>query len=493
MAVLKGWKGSDVIYAGTGSGVLVPGSDIILGASNRRDFPGKVCKGLREKPAAQPGRHTQDARLRLPCILEVSRIPAGHHGRWSLATQPCWVLWVPPCDAAGRCRDFRFPYSNGNVKVREEMEKGSRLQERKLLDNYVQDEVRSGEGLENLFELINFDPCAYLTNDDDPEEWRGAWYKPEDKECLSDSQLSDKEGFLQFAEAGHMTCSEGLWEGEGQRLPLAEVVISPMDLDSLKGKGETSEALLAIYEDALQDYCGGNFTVTGPKATAGIFATYPAPFLSVAGGFIDQHARVWRVWRHWRFNPELPARAQAFEFLGKLGRWIRPDVNQARQVVEQVTCEALVYAMPDYLAQQVRRHSYRDMNCLLEVLERQLVVNQMGGSEKPARMARQGQVATQEAPRRATIPEPPAKMKDRVLTPPRCFKCGEVGHILPTCPLNAEPKDCSYARGERYCAPTNPLALVHTGMVLVNGHSVLALFDSGSNITIVAHRYVLPQ
>ncbi|KAG2457429.1 ACTN protein, partial [Polypterus senegalus] len=48
MAVLKGWKGNDIICAGTGSGVLVPGSDVILGAGNRRDFPEKVCKGLRE-------------------------------------------------------------------------------------------------------------------------------------------------------------------------------------------------------------------------------------------------------------------------------------------------------------------------------------------------------------------------------------------------------------------------------------------------------------
>lgn len=31
-------------------------------------------------------------------------------------------------------------------------------------------------------------------------------------------------------------------------------------------------------------------TVTGVKATAGIFATYPAPYLSLLGGFIDQVA-----------------------------------------------------------------------------------------------------------------------------------------------------------------------------------------------------------
>ncbi|KAM3877924.1 aquaporin-7 [Diretmus argenteus] len=46
--------------------------------------------------------------------------------------------------------------------------------------------------------------------------------------------------------------------------------------------------IYAIYYDAINDYCGGNLTVTGLKATAGIFATYPAPYLSLQAGFIDQ-------------------------------------------------------------------------------------------------------------------------------------------------------------------------------------------------------------
>nr|QRN45647.1 AQP7 [Bostrychus sinensis] len=44
----------------------------------------------------------------------------------------------------------------------------------------------------------------------------------------------------------------------------------------------------AVYYEAIQSYCGGNLTVTGPRATAGIFSTYPAPYLSLTGGFIDQ-------------------------------------------------------------------------------------------------------------------------------------------------------------------------------------------------------------
>lgn len=41
-------------------------------------------------------------------------------------------------------------------------------------------------------------------------------------------------------------------------------------------------------EDALQNYTGGNLTVTGPRETASIFATYPASYLSLNNGFLDQ-------------------------------------------------------------------------------------------------------------------------------------------------------------------------------------------------------------
>ncbi|XP_056461389.1 aquaporin-7 isoform X1 [Gadus chalcogrammus] len=40
--------------------------------------------------------------------------------------------------------------------------------------------------------------------------------------------------------------------------------------------------------DAIFDFGDGNLTTTGAKATAGIFATYPAPYLSLQSGFIDQ-------------------------------------------------------------------------------------------------------------------------------------------------------------------------------------------------------------
>ena len=50
-----------------------------------------------------------------------------------------------------------------------------------------------------------------------------------------------------------------------------------------------SAVVYATYHEALNAFDGGTRQVTGAHATAGIFATYPAPFLSTfPGGFIDQ-------------------------------------------------------------------------------------------------------------------------------------------------------------------------------------------------------------
>lgn len=45
-----------------------------------------------------------------------------------------------------------------------------------------------------------------------------------------------------------------------------------------------------MLADAIQTYGGGELTVTGPTATAGIFSTYPADYLSMWGGIVDQVA-----------------------------------------------------------------------------------------------------------------------------------------------------------------------------------------------------------
>ncbi|GAB1294410.1 Aquaporin-9 [Apodemus speciosus] len=46
--------------------------------------------------------------------------------------------------------------------------------------------------------------------------------------------------------------------------------------------------VFGIYYDGLMAFADGNLLITGENATAFIFATYPAPFISMPGAFVDQ-------------------------------------------------------------------------------------------------------------------------------------------------------------------------------------------------------------
>ncbi|KAM6229030.1 aquaporin-10 isoform 2-T2 [Spheniscus humboldti] len=47
-------------------------------------------------------------------------------------------------------------------------------------------------------------------------------------------------------------------------------------------------AVYALYYDAIWHYSNGTLTTSGPRETASIFATYPADYLSLSNGFLDQ-------------------------------------------------------------------------------------------------------------------------------------------------------------------------------------------------------------
>lgn len=59
-------------------------------------------------------------------------------------------------------------------------------------------------------------------------------------------------------------------------------------LAQMVGAFAASACVYGVYYDALNDFDGGHRQVLGPKGTAGIWATYPKPFLSIANGFADQ-------------------------------------------------------------------------------------------------------------------------------------------------------------------------------------------------------------
>lgn len=59
-------------------------------------------------------------------------------------------------------------------------------------------------------------------------------------------------------------------------------------LAQMLGAFAGSACVYGIYYDALKNYDGGNRTIMGPTATAGIWATYPQEYLSTLSGFGDQ-------------------------------------------------------------------------------------------------------------------------------------------------------------------------------------------------------------
>ncbi|NXY44686.1 AQP7 protein, partial [Ceuthmochares aereus] len=54
------------------------------------------------------------------------------------------------------------------------------------------------------------------------------------------------------------------------------------------GSFTAAATVFGFYYDALYNYSSGHFTVTGPNATASIFSTYPAPYVSLLGGFFSE-------------------------------------------------------------------------------------------------------------------------------------------------------------------------------------------------------------
>jgi MIP family channel proteins len=65
--------------------------------------------------------------------------------------------------------------------------------------------------------------------------------------------------------------------------------VLPYSIAQVAGAFAAAALVFATYHEALTAFDGGARQVLGPQGTAGIFATYPQPFLSVfPGGFVDQ-------------------------------------------------------------------------------------------------------------------------------------------------------------------------------------------------------------
>ena len=88
------------------------------------------------------------------------------------------------------------------------------------------------------------------------------------------------------ASGGHLnpavTVALAAWRG----FPWGKV--GPYMAAQTAGAFVASAVVYVVYADALQHFDGGTRQVTGALGTAGIWATYPQPWLSTLGGLVDQ-------------------------------------------------------------------------------------------------------------------------------------------------------------------------------------------------------------
>jgi len=64
--------------------------------------------------------------------------------------------------------------------------------------------------------------------------------------------------------------------------------VLPYCAAQIAGAFAASALVFTVYREALTAFDGGVRQIAGPHGTAGIWATYPQPFLSTTGGLVDQ-------------------------------------------------------------------------------------------------------------------------------------------------------------------------------------------------------------
>jgi len=85
---------------------------------------------------------------------------------------------------------------------------------------------------------------------------------------------------------GHLNPAVTIAAAAFRRFPWAKV--APFAVAQTLGAFLASAVVYVTYRDALDAFDGGVRAVAGPTGTAGIWATYPQPYLSVLGGVVDQ-------------------------------------------------------------------------------------------------------------------------------------------------------------------------------------------------------------
>ena len=213
---------------------------------------------------------------------------------------------------------------------------------------------------------------------------------------------------------------------------------------------------------------------------------------------------------NWTFQLDKPARSQMYDLFHLAKKWLQPEEYTAAQVVERVVLDRFVRALPVRIQRCVGQADPRDADQLVALVERYLNTEEYLQDLSPARPAprsqktadrgktvpdlkgaREGRKVGTETdllarPLKPVSPKQPGAVKNIV-----CWRCQGLGHVAANCPLIDEPMDCDSGRrrsmfaGPAYSALPTPDTERQTCSLVIEGHSVQALLDSGSLVTLV--------
>ncbi|XP_051782429.1 uncharacterized protein LOC127527487 [Erpetoichthys calabaricus] len=177
--------------------------------------------------------------------------------------------------------------------------------------------------------------------------------------------------------------------------------------------------------------------------------------------------------KHWKFNPDGPIQEQAMALWTQVVLCLRPCELTTYQIVQQVACYFFLQGLPDNFTQP-DWGDFHSMDELIWLIKRPMT----------ATKSRRAEWSSSGFPREYISHVKPLLHKPEPV--PKSAGCL-------ACNLSGNEVGRRWMGGERWCALTNALSVTNRGVVLLNGHKLTALFDSSSNVTIVAHRYVLPR